>query len=751
MRCSTSPASRIPESGYIPPVASTVLAADDSIAAPSRTRISLPDSKLFAYSLIGAVSLLMFIVVSGSIEVFRPQSAFPFFSADFDWPALFTANTPTGGDSGAHVFLPAELRDNLLSKGRILGWSNDWYAGFPVLYFYFPLPALVTVLLDVFIPYGVSFKVVQIAGLVASPWAIYYFVRSLGFHRLVAAIGGIAGSLMLFMESYSIFGANVKSTLAGEFSFSWSFVFSLIYLGMLANRRDRGFSPGPGVILAFAALSHLVTTAVAVIASLVFLGSKLGRRATVGSWILGFSLTAFWAIPLVVKLSQGFTTDMGWSPVKGILGEPFPGTVATPFPDELIPYVALGLIGLIWAFMRRERVASLVVLTLIGVGGYFLIPLSSETIVYNARLLPFWYFGVLVWAGLGVGFAVDALLRWLPNRQRSVAFAAGAMGLLFVGVMVIGMHDLPGWVRWNFTGYEGKSGFNEYENLIETVDALPGGRVMWEVNSDQNQYGTPMALMLLPYWSDNHPSMEGVFFESSITTPFHFLNASEVSIRPSNPVRGLNYRGMDFARAEAHLPVYGIEYYVSFTPETADAARAQGWQELANPEPWTVFAAPPSQLVDVAAFEPAVWDGEAEFRGAALSWYDDVDMLDHWLLEDGPEDLARIGDLVELENAAPIAASGAVTSIEIEDDRLSFDTDAIGVPHLVKISHFPNWTVTGAEGPYRAAPSLMVVIPTTNHVELSFGYTSDEYLGLVLTFGAFVFLATRGVMRRRTR
>ena len=48
---------------------------------------------------------------------------------------ILTANTPTGGDMGAHVYLPAYLRDTLLSGGRVLGWSNDWYAGFPVLYF----------------------------------------------------------------------------------------------------------------------------------------------------------------------------------------------------------------------------------------------------------------------------------------------------------------------------------------------------------------------------------------------------------------------------------------------------------------------------------------------------------------------------------------------------------------------------------------------------------------------------------------
>ncbi|MGZ8786355.1 MAG: hypothetical protein ACXW1Y_12440, partial [Acidimicrobiia bacterium] len=45
---------------------------------------------------------------------------------------LFTANTPSGGDMGAHVLVPAYLRDTLLPEGRILGWSNSWFGGFPV-------------------------------------------------------------------------------------------------------------------------------------------------------------------------------------------------------------------------------------------------------------------------------------------------------------------------------------------------------------------------------------------------------------------------------------------------------------------------------------------------------------------------------------------------------------------------------------------------------------------------------------------
>ena len=55
-------------------------------------------------------------------------------------PSLLVADTtPAGGDTGAHVWGPAYLRDHLLPKGRITGWTPDWYSGFPAFTFYLSL------------------------------------------------------------------------------------------------------------------------------------------------------------------------------------------------------------------------------------------------------------------------------------------------------------------------------------------------------------------------------------------------------------------------------------------------------------------------------------------------------------------------------------------------------------------------------------------------------------------------------------
>ncbi|MEN8239392.1 MAG: hypothetical protein ABFR53_09350, partial [Actinomycetota bacterium] len=656
---------------------------------PVRTGVS----KWFVVGAIAAPTLLIFLTMAGFLGPILREGQ-PLWRI----PYLFLANTPTGGDMGAHVLLPKVLMESLLPSGNLLGWSMDWYAGFPVMYFYFPLPAITTVLLDLVLPYGVAFKLVTIVGLVALPTVSYFFVKHLGFPKFVAGVAGVAGSLFVFMESYSIFGANIKSTLAGEFSFSWSFALSILYVGLVVRnyRNDKAFDPWAGIVLGLTAMSHIITTIMVVVATLplamapvrhMFRGKDGFRRslkrsgAIVWTYAVGFGISAFWSIALGVNVLQGMTSDMGWAPVRTILGSyQNPGS---PIPGEFVPVLALGIVGMAWTLLRKDNVGIAIWLTLFPLGGYFLIAYLDFTVLYNARLLPYWFFGMYIFAGIAVGLASAALARRFADVSKVTVIAGAVAITVMVAGAAFSMHDLPSWVKWNFEGYEGKQVWNEYENLMKTVDELPDGRIMWEANSDMNKYGTPMALMLFPFWSEGHPSMEGLFFESSLTTPFHFLNASEVSQRPSNPVRGLDYRGMSFDRAVKHLAVYDVSYYVSFTEEATTAAKDYGLEVLAEPAPWTIFALPDADRVDVATFEPVVWAGEVDFVDAALEWYDDVDNLDVWLVEDGPSEWRRVTSVDErLDSLTPYPETGTAQITEFEDMSLSFETDAPGVPHL---------------------------------------------------------------------
>jgi uncharacterized membrane protein len=68
---------------------------------------------------------------------------------------------------------------------------------------------------------------------------------------------------------------------------------------------------------------------------------------------------------------------------------------------------------------------------------------------------------------------------------------------------------------------------------------------------------------------------------------------------------------------------------------------------------------------------------------------------------------------------------------------------------MVKVSYFPNWRVSGGEGVYRIAPSLMVVIPDEANVELQFTNTWVENLGIALTVLTVGGLVAYAVVRRR--
>jgi hypothetical protein len=308
------------------------------------------------------------------------------------------------------------------------------------------------------------------------------------------------------------------------------------------------------------------------------------------------------------------------------------------------------------------------------------------------------------------------------------------------------------------------------------LDALPDGRVHWEANNEAlNRYGTPMSPMLIPYWTEgSHKSMEGLFFESSLTTPFHFINSSEMSEKPSNPIPGLTYHTGDMDRGIKHLELYGVSYYVAVTPEAT--ARADGMSELtklATTTPFTIYELPETSLVEAAAFVPSVYEVEERgllalltghetvtgedgvtlpsFYDMSLEWYDDVDNMGKWVVADGPEDWPRIESLDQRSDQALEVPAGAVSDVVVEDHRISFHTTAVGVPHLVKVSYFPNWIAEGAEGPWRAAPSLMVVVPTSENVTLEFQNTWAETGGMILSIGGILLLLVVVVVALRRR
>ncbi|MCU1375469.1 MAG: hypothetical protein JWO68_2755, partial [Actinomycetia bacterium] len=797
-------------------------------------------------------------------------------------PELLLADTTAaGGDMGAHVWGPAYLRDELLPHFRLSGWAPAWYDGFPAYQFYMVLPSLLIVILDVvfFLPYNIAFKLVTVAGLLALPVAAWALGRLARLPFPAPAALAVATVAYVFDRSFSIYGGNAASTLAGEFAFSISLAFAVLFLGVVLRGLDTGRSRAlAAVLLGLTVLCHIIPAIFAIVGAGVALAMSLewtrrSAAAVVGTlggvflslrffnpaitvvlllaaaaivvirrwserteilanvtanrlrlwWAasaiaVGGLLSAFWTIPFVMR--RGYMTDMGWEKLPNYWQPLFPGhvgdrmahitrglsvalgghpgkvtqvvtQVGSTGPADMTLVITFAILGVATSIAYRRRFGIWLSLTAAVLA--FGVVFTPQGRLWNARLLPFWYLCLYLLAALAVVELIQAIAvlvqREREEAPRRVLLAGPLVAALVVGLLVaLPLRTLPffgntttdpktgvttyhwlllstkdqnavrGWAEWNYKGYERKPAYPEYQQVVGAMDELGQkqgcGRAMWEYSSDLDRFGTPMALMLLPYWTNGCiGSMEGLYFEASATTPYHFINQSELSAAPSRAQRDLPYGGLSVALGVDHMQLMGVKYYMA----SSDAAIAQANQEpdltlVKSVEKWRIYEVAHSDVVQPLAYEPAVVKGVAKggkaWQDMAVSWYLDRSRWGVMPAASGPSAWQRVR-----EGETPLQkkySKTTVTDVKTGNEQIKFTVNRTGAPILIKTSYFPNWKATNAEGPFRVAPNLMVVVPTDNIVTLNYGRTGVDWAGMLLTVGG-IGLVVLLARRRRLR
>lgn len=727
---------------------------------------------------------------------------------------LLRDTTPNGGDTGAHVWWPAYMRDHVFAKLRLSGWAPDWYAGFPVGHFYFPIPALLIVFLDLFVPYNVAFKLVTGVGPLLLPAAAYALARGLRAPWPAPPLFAVATLPFLFFtppeHNFRIMGGNLPSTLAGEFSFSIALALALFFLAALARAlEERRRLWLPALLLGLTVLTHGIVTVFAAVGGIVlWVARGPVRRFRVAGAIalVGFLLTAIWSLPVVGRVA--YMTDMGWAKVTEYRTYLLHG--------EMWWVIVLAGVALIVgaAYLRR------VTLELTALAGAFalLFRFMPEGRLWNLRLLPFYQLMLFLLAAMGVTEVVNLVRRGLESH-RAVAFIAaraddetgarpvapartGAIltavderasrkaarrrlgrastvvghgaALFALVAMLAYVHQqpvrefIPDWARWNNNGYERKDSYPEFREIMDTLNGLrvpDGERLVWERLDAINNYGSDLALELIPYFTEGKVgSMEGLYFESAGSTPYHFLTVAELASQPSNPVRGLEYGNIneDFDRGVEHLELLGVRFYLA----GSDAAKEKASRhpdlrfvvEMGDPEQppkvtrWALYEVPDADLVEPLAYEPVVLDDvhPRDWRDPSVRWFNDPALWDRGWAGDGPSEWARVhtGEAASAPLSARLPAV-EVSGVEMGDDHVRFHVDRTGVPVLVKVSYFPNWQVSGADGPWRVTPNFMVVIPTDHDVALHYGRTPIDRLGVAFTMLGVVGLVALARWRAR--
>jgi hypothetical protein len=679
-------------------------------------------------------------------------------------PDLFFVSTiTTGGDTASHYYSAWWLRYQLLPAGHLTGWVPGNYAGFPLFQVYFPLPFLLMAGLSFVTGLPVAFKLVTVSGLIGLPLAAYAGFRVLRFAYPAPAFAAAFTVPFLFHEADSVWGANISSTLAGEFTYSFGTALLIVFAATLYRgaMSGRGWA-GNGLLLAAIGLSHAYTLlAAGAFGAYLVLFHPEGRKALpylakVGA--LAFSLMAFWALPLVAFSEYTTGYSIVW-PIDGF---------THVFPVILWPTLALLIVGTLSAWQARFRRRHADSRKPIDHRGLYLFSLAATSgLLYLAawkldvvdiRFLPFAQLMLTLLAALPAASVLRGLADRLPRAASLVlpvmaVLAAGA-ALTWSSVLVTSARS---WAGWNYGGFERTPGWASYRGVNDAVARTwADPRVAYEHNAVHNDAGSVRAFESLPLFS-GASTLEGLYMQSTVSSPFVFYIQSEISTIPSCPLLPYHCGRLDPSRAAEHLRLYNVSDVIVRSDEVRTAFdQSAAFTRDRDVPPYTTYRV--NDLDDAyvvpLAYEPIVLDSPS-WKADFFAWFKrpgagDVPLLRAGSGPDAARSWTRVTEPPSRIPRIPLSGAVEVTS-ELEPETIRIHTSRPGHPLLVKVSYHPRWRVEGAEAVWLASPSFMLIVPTGNDARLVYGWTAVDVVGSGLTAAAMVFLLVAGLGRRRRR
>ena len=676
-----------------------------------------------------------------------------FFISYFEPKYILSPTITTGGDTASHYYTAKYLAEVLLPKGQIIGWMQGNYAGFPIFQFYFPLPFIIMAALSIVIPLQIAFKLVTILGIFLLPLSTYFSLRLLRYVFPVPIFGALFMLPFLFMEANSMWGGNILSTLAGELTYSLGFSLSILFIGLLY----RGITSEThvvknAVLIALIGLSHGYTLLFSGFASLFFLitAEDFWRkfRYLFKVHVLGFMLMGLWILPLLFNLP--YTTRYNFVWIIGSLFE--------VFPVILLPFIAIALLGRVVAAIsavREDRGGILRLskdswyrlwerldnriyyLWFCAVMGAFFYFVAYRINVVDIRFLPFLQIFLMMVAAVELGRLVQVVrVQWL--------FPVALSAMVFVWV---GYHEksIKSWISWNYTGFEGKPLWPVFSSINSYLQgAASDPRVLYEHSSVHNDMGTVRIFESLPLFS-GRSTMEGLYMQSSISSPFIFYIQSETSQEISCPLPDYSCSTLNLKDGMRHLRMFNVRDFIVRSDEVK--AEMKRYPEFILKQSFGQYdiyelSTNENRYVTPLQYEPVLYETE-NWKDASYRWFKNSAINDVHVVftkKATEDDLKRFRTVIRSEGLSGLPMIAVDTSCkvkeEIKEEEIAIKTDCINKPLLIKMSYHPNWRVEGADRVYLVSPSFMLIFPDKEDVRLKFSRAGVEYAGIGLTFAA---------------
>lgn len=667
---------------------------------------------------------------------------------------LNSKNWPTGGDNGSHLLYAWLYADSLLFSGQVTPWLPEVYGGLPFLSYYFPLPFIVIAMLSKLIGIAPAFKWGTFLAAMLLPGAVYTASRRLLNFSPIPALFGALGSLsFLLHEQSAIWGGNLLSTLAGEFSYSYGLLFAV--LAMMAWARAIAFGRGwiwAGLLEAACGFSHgfpLLIVGFSTFFLLLDCGSRPAFRRITGQLIRGhlfaFCLLGGWLWPMLEMHSLTIPNDAAF-PLSGW---------RDLLPATLWPVLAAGLVGLAllavpavrrsWRF--EQSLALRYFLSAAGLAAFAFI-IADQLGLADIRFFPLVWLTAAIACGWLFGQALSVLAA-NPDRSRNTQLTlartllVAALSLGLLGWLGEHVHDAPDWAQWNHAGLEAKPQWHNLSQLFpEMRGELWSPRLLFEHDPDNNDIGSTRTLEALPMFLNHRPVLEGLYMESAVLGPAIYQLQSEVSARASSPLVRFPTGLIDASFAARHMNFMHADTLLLRSTIAKSAIESSGlFEKMAESPPFSLYRLKKfnSHLAEIVT-RPVHILPLKNWMEDAFTWFRTRSCFDAYLPVYG----TNPATFATADAALPTAE---VTVKHLSRDEMVFDTQSIGRPHLIKIAYHPRWHLASKGSLQIAGPGYMLVMPEEHEIRLVYGHTLIGKLGMAATTAAvfyLTFMAFRG-------
>lgn len=673
----------------------------------------------------------------------------------FDLSLVMLDTSIAGGDTLSQLGLAVYARDALFSRLQFSGWDFGNLAGYPALHYYFPLPFIISAALSLVMPLTVAVKIVTVLSSVLLPACVFYLLRQMRCAFPTPLLGAALTLPFLFVESQSMWGGNLPSMMAGEFSYSLGLQLSMIYLASYWKGSESGtrvflnasllaliaLSHGCSLLVAgFFPLFHVLTAKAVRRDALYYLKVNAGGFFLVSPWLL--SWLAYSRYTSVMNFQWAFTSINEWLPLILV-------------PTYILSVLALLLT--IYLMVRGKRVDRRWLYPWFGVlTGFVLFRAAYFLNVPDIRFIPY----VQMFLGLAAAMVLGKLLRRMRGQVEMAAC------LVIACVVWTGTHTqvVHLWAKWNYEGVERKPTWPVLRELSAHLKGtFDDPRIVYENSSTYDAFGTPRIFEMLPYFA-GRATLEGAHLQGSINSPFVFYLQSLVSDSATCPFPDQRCASVDLHAALPRLDLFNVATLLVRSDRVKQEARTTRGlafdRSFGSLDVYHVTTTVPGYVRPLAC-APALFTGD-DWKPAAYEWFVKYAGVTRFVaVGKQPADgdagrFASVTDQFPTADACVPQPPACTATSSFDDNQIRIHTDCIGQPLLIKTSYHPRWRVHGAKHIYPVTPGFMLVFPDDPDVELIYGWGTANYAGAVLGIGfVLCFLVPRRLRidldRRLTR